>query len=105
MKSDDPVRREREEAWIGDSVLGLYARKWILESTGAMDAGVFAAMTSNQFLSTIGNPTAVEARIGREYAACGLEAAFALIEREILPRFASQQRRRQPMPGRRVGKK
>jgi hypothetical protein len=105
MRSDDPVRREREEAWIGDSVLGLYARKWILESTGRMDAEMFAAMTSNQFLSTIGNPTSVEARIGREYAESGLAAAFALIEREILPRFASQQRRRHPMPGRGAGKK
>jgi hypothetical protein len=65
MKPTDPVRREREEAWIGDAVLSLFARNWILASSGSMDAALFAAMTSNQFLSTIGNPTTVESRIGR----------------------------------------
>ena len=94
MKTVDPVRLEREEAWIGDAVLSLFARRWILASTDSMDAELFAAMTSNHFLSTIGNPTAVEARIGRTFTAEGLAAAFALIETELLPRFLSQQRKR-----------
>ena len=87
MKQPDPVQREREEAWIGDAVLALFARRWILEKTGKMDAVRFTAMTANSFLATIGQPTAVEARIGRCYQEKGLEAAFAHIEAEILPRF------------------
>ncbi len=87
MKQPDPVQREREEAWIGDAVLGLFARRWILEKSGKMDASMFTAMTSNSFLATIGQPTAVEARVGREFQEAGLHAAFALIEAEILPRF------------------
>jgi hypothetical protein len=100
MKPTDPVRREREEAWIGDAVLSLFARNWILASSGSMDAALFAAMTSNQFLSTIGNPTTVESRIGRAYSSDGLAAAFTLIEQEILPRFLAQRRKHHPAPGR-----
>ena len=98
MKPTDPVRRQREEAWIGDAVLSLFARNWILASSGSMDAALFAAMTSN--LSTIGNPTAVESRIGRTYSSEGLAAAFTLIEQEILPRFLAQRRKHLPSPGR-----
>lgn len=94
MKSPDPVREEREAAWIGDAVLSLYARRWILERTGRMDQEMFAALTSNQFLSTIGQPTAVEARIGRTFQQEGLAAAFAMIETELVPRFLVQQRNR-----------
>lgn len=94
MKQPDAVREEREEAWIGDAVLSLYARRWILERTGRMDQEMFAALTSNQFLSTIGKPTAMEARIGRSYEEGGLEKAFALIEAELLPKFQAQERNR-----------
>ena len=97
MKSPDPVRQEREEAWTGDAVLSLYARRWILEHTGRMDQEMFAAMTSNHFLSTIGQPTAVEARIGRRYQQEGLAAAFALIESELLPRFLVQEKNRRKL--------
>ena len=94
MKQADTLSKEREEAWIGDAVLGLFARRWILEHTGRMDAEMFAGLTSNQFLSTIGNPTRMESRIGKRYQTDGLEAAFALIEQELLPKFLAQQKNR-----------
>ena len=94
QKDRDPQRLEREKAWIGDAVLGLFARTWILEREGKMDAEMFARMSSNQFLSAIGNPTAVEAKIGRRYAADGLEAAFELIGTELVPLFLQQEKRR-----------
>ncbi len=90
----DALAKEREEAWIGDAVLGLFARRWILKEMGHMDAGTFTAMTSNQFLSTISNPTRLESRIGVCYQTEGLEAAFAFIEREILPVFLAQRKNR-----------
>jgi len=94
MKASDAVREERAAAWIGDAVLSLFARRWILEHTGRMDQDMFAALTSNQFLSTFGNPTALEARIGTCYQKDGLPAAFAVIESEFLPRFQAQQKKR-----------
>jgi dsRNA-specific ribonuclease len=94
MKPADPVQREREEAWIGDAVLALYSRLYIMDKTSRMDAAMFTAMTSNSFLATIGQPTAIEARIGRCYRDSGLTAAFTLIETELLPRFLLQQANR-----------
>jgi hypothetical protein len=94
MKPADPVSKERQEAWIGDAVLGLFARRWILQNAGRMDSEMLTAMTSNQFLSTISNPTRLESRIGRRYREEGLAEAFALIEAELLPKFLAQQRNR-----------
>jgi hypothetical protein len=94
MKAADAIREQRSDAWIGDAVLGLFARQWVLEHTGRMDAELFAAMTSNQFLSTIGNPTTLESRIGRRFLDGGLDAAFALLESEIMPKFLAQHKRR-----------
>ena len=90
MKSSDAVSEEREEAWIGDAVLALFARRWILTNQRCMDADLFTAMTSNQFLSTISNPTRLESRIGKRFTEAGLEAAFAFIEAEVLPKFLAQ---------------
>ncbi len=84
----------RQEAWIGDTVLDLYARSYILCERGEMDGKMLARMTSNQFLSTLGNPTAVEAEIGRVYQRKGLEAGFAWIEEKILPQFHKQENNR-----------
>jgi len=98
-QKNDPVRREREEAWVGDAVLGLYAREWILEREGGMDAEMFARMTSNQFLATIGNPTSVEAEIGRVYAADGLAAACQHIAQQLIPQFLAQEKRRKRHAG------
>lgn len=85
-----PSEIEREQAWVGDAVLSLYARSWILKEGKGMDPLKMAAMTSNQFLSCFGNPTQVEARIGAVYQKEGLEAAFAKIETELIPLFLKQ---------------
>ncbi len=96
MAKADPVQIEREQAWVGDAALGLFAREWILRERGKMDAEMFARMTSNGFLATIGNPTAIEAAIGRSYETGGLAAAYSHIESELLPRFLAQERKRTP---------
>ncbi len=94
MSSSDSIKTEREEAWIGDAVLSLYARRWILRELGCMDAGAFADMTSNHFLSTVGRPTAVEARIGRAFNTGGLAEAERIITEELLPLYVRQRRNR-----------
>ena len=94
MKSPDPVRTEREEAWIGDAVLCLFARQYILRTTGAMDPTEFTALTCNSFLSGFGPPTRIESRIGQIYQERGLESAFAHIEEEFLPLYLKQKRNR-----------
>ncbi len=88
---------KRALAWIGDAVLGLFARQWILGRTDippGKRAEVFGRLTSNQFLSAVGEPTGVEAEIGRIYESEGLEAAFAHIEATLLPVFRKQENNR-----------
>ena len=85
---------EQEQAWIGDCVLELFCRSWILENHGKISGQMLIRMTSNQFLASTGNPTAVEAKIGRIYEKNGLEAAFCWIEEELLPLFKKQERKR-----------
>jgi dsRNA-specific ribonuclease len=88
------VPETRNAAWIGDAVLSLYVREWILREHGAMDGVRLTAFTSNRFLSAFGNPTEVEAEIGAVYEKAGLSAAFAAIEERLLPVFLAQERRR-----------
>lgn len=83
-----------EQAWLGDAVLALYARAKILREDGQIDAPKFIRMTSNQFLNSVGEPSAVEAELGRVYAAAGLEAAFEWIESRLMPMFAKQEQKR-----------
>ena len=85
---------EQEQAWVGDCVLELFSRTWILENHGTISGEMLIRMTSNQFLAATGNPTAVEAKIGRIYEKNGLEAAFDWIEEELLPLFKKQERKR-----------
>jgi hypothetical protein len=82
----------REEAWIGDAVLALYARRWIVANAPASAdrTDLFKRMTSNHFLSALGEPTSVEAKIGRIYEKEGEKAAFEHIEKIILPLFKKQ---------------
>jgi hypothetical protein len=94
MKKDDEIRAERESAWIGDAVLALFARSWVLRERGAMDGEWFTRMTSNDFLSAFGPPTRVEAEIGRIYREEGLEAAFAWMEGTLVPLLRKQMARR-----------
>lgn len=94
VPSNDPREVEKAEAWIGDAILALAARSWILREFGTTDGAMLARLTSNQFLSAFGNPTAVEAVIGRVFLEKGLEAAVEHVEREFIPMFLRQERNR-----------
>jgi hypothetical protein len=84
---NNAIQREREEAWLGDAALALVVREWIMAREGRIEAALFAELTSNQFLSRLGPPTAVEAEIGRAYGEGGLEAARAWIDARLIPHF------------------
>lgn len=94
-KVDPDVVQEREEAWVGDAVLALYMRRLILSEQGKMDGEMFVRCTSNDFLRNIGNPTSVEALIGRIYEEQGLQAAFDWMEFQLLPVFRQQEKNHQ----------
>jgi len=83
-------RQERENAWIGDAVLALFARQFVLRERKSMDGEWFTRLTSNEFLSAFGNPTRVEASIGRLYLDDGLDAAFEWMENHLIPLFRKQ---------------
>ena len=83
----------RERAWIGDAVLALFAREWILKQANIAPSErseVFKSMTSNRFLAALGHPTQMEAEIGQVYETDGLAAAFAFIEEKFIPVFKRQ---------------
>ena len=96
---DATARRRKilEEAWIGDAVLCLYARRRILRERGAVDGETFERMTANRFLACFGDPSEVEAELGRLFEAEGLDAAFAHIESKLMPLFVRQEERRRPI--------
>ncbi|PXA05745.1 hypothetical protein DDZ13_02425 [Coraliomargarita sinensis] len=98
---------KRTKAWIGDAVLALFARGWILKAPQIKKEDrhdAFIRMTSNKFLSAIGEPTAMEAEIGVIYESDGLQAAFDHIEETFVPLFKKQlAKRRQPGSYRRKG--
>ncbi|MEX2580200.1 MAG: hypothetical protein WD342_14165 [Verrucomicrobiales bacterium] len=93
-KKSGPKRREQELAWIGDTVLDLFARSWILRERGGLCGETLMRMTSNDFLACFGNPTAIEAKIGAVYREEGLASAFKWIESELLPLFEKQEKKR-----------
>ena len=86
--------RLRQDAWIGDAVLELYARSLVLKRTGGVDAEMKTRLTCNEFLACLGAPTKMEARIGVIYREQGLEAAFAFIEKELEPLFLKREANR-----------
>ena len=90
QSKENQIRQEREKAWIGDAVLCLFARKFVLRERDCMDAEWFTHLTSNGFLSALGNPTSVEAKIGGIYQEQGLEAAFAWMDENLIPLFRKQ---------------
>jgi len=92
-------RQILEEAWMGDAVLSLYVREKILREDRKLDGEKSVRMTSNQFLAAFGEPSEVEAAIGRVYTADGLTAAFAWIERQLLPTFERQEEKRRKRLG------
>lgn len=89
-RKDEELRSEREAAWIGDAVLALFARQFVLRERNVMDGEWFTRLTSNDFLSAFGNPTRVEASIGKIYLESGLQAAFAWMDAELVPLFRKQ---------------
>jgi len=93
-RKDDELKREREAAWIGDAVLALFARQFVLRERDSMDGEWFTRLTSNDFLSAFGNPTRVEAGIGKLYQEDGLEAAFSWMEENLVPLFLKQTAKR-----------
>ena len=86
----EDLRQEREAAWVGDAVLALFARQFVLRERNSMDGEWFTRMTSNDFLSAFGNPTRVEASIGKIYQEEGLSAAFAWMDANLVPLFRKQ---------------
>lgn len=89
----------RDQAWIGDAVLALYARLKILREEGTLNGEKAVRMSSNQFLAAFGEPTVVEAGIGRVFDKDGLDAAFAHIESAFIPLFTRQEEKRQRKAG------
>jgi dsRNA-specific ribonuclease len=89
-------RRQKllEQAWIGDAVLSLYARRHILAEHGKVSSEQLERMTSNRFLTALGEPSAVEAEIGRAYETGGIEAGFQWIEENLLPMYRRQEEKR-----------
>lgn len=88
-----------EDAWLGDAVLALYVRARILREQQRLDGEQYARMTSNQFLSAIGEPSAVEAEIGKIYAEGGLSKAFSWIEERLIPVYERQEQKRKRKTG------
>jgi len=84
----------RAKAWVGDAVLSLFAREWLLEQTGKVDAEAYIRMTSNDFLACLGSPNKIEARIGIVYETQGLQAAFDLLRAHVLPVYQRQEANR-----------
>lgn len=89
-RKDEELRQLRETAWVGDAVLALFARQFVLRERKSMDGEWFTRLTSNDFLSAFGNPTRVEASIGAIYQQEGLEAAFAWMDAHLIPLFRKQ---------------
>ena len=94
MAQTDKRQQILQEAWVGDAVLSLYVREKILREDGKLDGEKCVRMTSNQFLASFGEPSEVEAELGRVYVLNGLQAAFAWIEARLLPKFALQEQKR-----------
>ena len=84
------TREIKDLAWIGDAVLALYAREWLLQQPDHpvfSRQELFIRLTSNAFLVSMGEPTRVEAEIGLVYKEDGLPAAFSHIEQTLRPLF------------------
>ena len=100
-KSPEEIDQEREEAWVGDAVLALYMREWLLKERGKIDGDAFIRATSNDFLRLKGNPTSVEAEIGRAYREGGLQAGFDYVENQLVPLFVQRENVRERQKSRR----
>ena len=81
--SKQEIEGLRQEAWIGDAVLELYVRERILKEAASRDDARRISLVRNSFLSQLGQPTRVEAEIGRQYNEGGLQAAYAWIQEHV----------------------
>ena len=88
------LKKLQADAWIGDAVLELYVRSWVLREHGSLDSEMKTRFTCNQFLNCVGAPTKVEADIGVVYQEQGLEAAFAWVREHLEPLFLKQEAKR-----------
>lgn len=92
----------QERSWIGDAVLALLAREWILlkgELPFAERSELYRNLTSNQFLNSLGAPAKVEADLGTAYIQGGIEAARSHFEEHFVPLFLKQERNRRRRSG------
>lgn len=71
-------------------MLALFARQFVLRERRSMDGEWFTRLTSNGFLSAFGNPTMVEASIGKLYLEQGEQAAFEWMNENLVPLFRKQ---------------
>ena len=88
---------KRTKAWVGDAVLSL-AREWIPGDASIQPSDrneAFIRMTQTSF-SSVGEPTAMEAEIGRIYESEGLDAAYKHIEETTFLFKKQQVRPQQP---------
>ncbi len=92
----DPVA-VRDLSWLGDALLTLLAREWIMQHEAPLAtprADLFRDLTSNQFLSALGPPSVIEARIGDAYRTGGLTGAQAYFDTQLVPLFQKQHAKR-----------
>jgi hypothetical protein len=83
MSIDNTVRGE---AWVGDAVLALYARRWLLRHTtkkmsDADRQQLFELFVSNQFLSSFGEPSQRRQRIENVHQYLRLASALRFCSR------------------------
>ena len=88
------IEKLRNDAWVGDAVLELYVRSWVLREQGTRHSELKKRFTQNSFLNSLDQPTRVEARIGVVFQEQGLEAAFAWIKEHLEPLFLKQEAKR-----------
>ena len=92
----DPKEIEKAEAWLGDAVLALLTRDWLIKTLDSTDGDLQGLITSNHFLSRFGPPTAVEAALGRLWRDHGYAAAEAEFRQKFLPEMIRHLRRQRP---------
>ena len=105
----DARAMEKAEAWLGDAVLALLVRDWLINALGSTDGDLQGLVTSNQFLSRFGQPTAVEASLGRLWRDQGYAAVESEFRKNFLPEMIRHLRRQRPqlsgrLPAHREGK-
>ena len=90
---------KRTKAWVGDAVLCLFAREWILRDSAIHEKDrneIFIRMTSNKFLSSVGEPTAMEAQIGRIYESEDSKQPSNISRKALFRLWKQQLRPQQP---------